>query len=383
MTAILDRDGTLVTRYGGGYGAFEAKSFSSREEIGIVEDIDEDGEVVIRSFIANSSIKNPIPRNMNVGSGVLKGEYVLCNTYTLKNGFSVTLYEPLPLSKSLTSNTSVNYNRIKEKDETTKNSKINLDKIDGIPSTLDNKKKLNKYFYGNNSYDKKLLSFEGDYIFQGRSGQTIRFGSSIPSSVDLGISDTNFFGKAKSEKSGGNPYIIISSGKSNLGGKYLMEDIQNDPATIVLSNGGESGMNFSFLLSSQASKTIQMPTSFNDNFILFNSDRLIFNSKASDIFISSFNDISVSANNVISIRSKNNLELFGAKVFLGENATDTVVLSDELKSFLSRLIDAILNLRYCKDGSQTMFMTDMMLKFLKNELNGNVSFKSKTIFCSS
>lgn len=82
-----------------------------------------------------------------------------------------------------------------------------------------------------------LQPYEGDFLIEGRFGNSIRFGSSIDQSVDL---PTNYYHKNPTWFTGGNyadPIIILSNGRKNLTGKeFVVEDIEQDAASLYLTS---------------------------------------------------------------------------------------------------------------------------------------------------
>jgi len=75
--------------------------------------------------------------------------------------------------------------------------------------------------------------FEGDLIYQGRQGQSIRFGSTVKNSV--------IKNPWSSQGNAGDPIIIISNGQAPITGTApwipVVEDINNDAASIYLTGG--------------------------------------------------------------------------------------------------------------------------------------------------
>jgi hypothetical protein len=82
---------------------------------------------------------------------------------------------------------------------------------------------------------KKMLPFEGDMLFEGRFGNSIRFGSSTPQGK-------NSWSENDSE---GDPIIVISNGQSG-DDEMVIENINEDASSIyMLSNQNVSGFNIS------------------------------------------------------------------------------------------------------------------------------------------
>lgn len=196
------------------------------------------------------------------------------------------------------------------------NGMLNLNKILNLRSTntisnsisqpqekIAGKHKFGEYFKPDNKV-RPLKHFEGDVIFQGRMGQSIRFGSSAidPSSKEL------------------SPLIILRTGqgegnedtyvtKKTIYGLTL-EDINKDASSIWMT----SNQNLPFLPATvQAGgfgRTLSNPPLlFGNAQILLNSDRLILNAKKESIFLYAKDSIYLNAGNELRIDTDNNFEI--------------------------------------------------------------------------
>jgi predicted chitinase len=97
------------------------------------------------------------------------------------------------------------------------------------PDSSNNKVDLGKYFATSAKNLQPLLSFEGDRIYQGRSGNSIRFSSTQPKAI-------NFWNKGDSQK----PILIIANGdeteQSDKSWYPRVEDPETD-SLIILADG--------------------------------------------------------------------------------------------------------------------------------------------------
>lgn len=82
-----------------------------------------------------------------------------------------------------------------------------------------------------------LISFEGDYILEGRWGNSIRFGSTISGSITQNQWSEN--GK------NGNPILIMRNGQTYNSSSidFTLEDINNDSSSIYMTNGQKLPIN--------------------------------------------------------------------------------------------------------------------------------------------
>lgn len=81
-----------------------------------------------------------------------------------------------------------------------------------------------------------LQPFEGDTLIEGRSGNSIRFGSSINTAYP-----SNYYYKSASwitpNTNGGDPIIVLSNGRKNLTAKeFIVEDVEQDASSLYLTS---------------------------------------------------------------------------------------------------------------------------------------------------
>lgn len=81
-----------------------------------------------------------------------------------------------------------------------------------------------------------LQAYEGDYLLEGRNGNSIRFGSTISTDYPRGY----YTKKPKWHTPGntsGDPIIILSNGRKNLKNKeFVVEDIETDASSLYLTS---------------------------------------------------------------------------------------------------------------------------------------------------
>lgn len=189
--------------------------------------------------------------------------------------------------------------------------------------------------FRSNDNIKPLKFYEGDFILEGRFGNSIRFGSE-----------------------NGNPIIKIRNGQNpELNNRKLNEivdeDINFDLSSIYISSinqrinlnpvtGGES-YHLQFAVNS--------PSEFVGNQIVFNTDRIILNSKQNEILafsnksinLVSKREMTVNSGDRIVLNSKSDSTIHAPNIYLGsKDATEHVVLGDVLVSLLNELINILL-----------------------------------------
>lgn len=138
----------------------------------------------------------------------------------------------------------------------------------------------------------RLKHWEGDKIIQGRSGQTIRFGTAW---LDPSIYSNGF----QSLENDQSPNIIIRVGPYNQAAKTtdnrygrVVEDINNDKTSIWMTTDQAVDLKTATDDSEIHAKSIlEYPTNFDKNQLILNSGRLIFNSKTDKILMHSLEGI--------------------------------------------------------------------------------------------
>jgi len=185
-----------------------------------------------------------------------------------------------------------------------------------------------------NSNIRQLDAEEGDITFNGRFGQSIRFGSNVKEikTSDSTVPDT---GKLNS------PNIIIRAGQGvteSIPKKPVKENINLDGSSIWMT----TDQTVDIKLDNSHSGFIWADKGrygFEGNRITINSDGLIFNSKKNNILMSSMGFIGLTANTEIGLEVPNDT----GRVLLGDGLADQPVLGgDQTMELFGLLIDYLL-----------------------------------------
>jgi len=170
-----------------------------------------------------------------------------------------------------------------------------------------------------------LKFFAGDNLIEGRWGNSIRLGSTIQS-------NTNY------------PLTIIRNGQSpnvsEEGWVPITEDINNDKSLIYLTDNQKLNIEVASKNYNSYNEAPVAPKEYQENQIILNSGRLLFNSKSSDILLSSNKSINFNSINSVNIDTKNFVA--NSKIYLGNvNATEPVLKGDITIEILSELVDEL------------------------------------------
>jgi hypothetical protein len=184
-----------------------------------------------------------------------------------------------------------------------------------------------------------LLPYEGDIIYEGRWGNSIRLGSTV--------TDANVSNEWSSVGTNGDPITILRNGQgSDPKEPWIprLEDINNDASSIYLTSTQKlpllatSNINDSFEKSTSSIPT--SPLQYEGNQITLNSGRLVFNAKSDSIILSSEKSIHLTSNDMIGIDGANQISISAPIVYLGsaigvdELQIQSLVLGDNLNKVL-------------------------------------------------
>ncbi len=171
---------------------------------------------------------------------------------------------------------------------------------------------------------RNLQPYEGDIIYEGRWGQSLRFGSTASGSVI-----PNPWSKSGEN---GNPIMILKNGQHEEDTKPWIpqvEDINTDASSIYLTSTQLipiSGSSISY------ESYFSPPTSLSEysgEQVILNSGRLVLNSKSSDILLSSFKTINLNSVNSVNVDTPATI-IKSKRIALGDkNASEPIILGDK------------------------------------------------------
>ena len=219
--------------------------------------------------------------------------------------------------------------------------------VSSSPSNIE----LNSPLTNRNSFIEKtnihpLLPFAGDNIYEGRWGNSIRFGSTVPPISVSGSSNTpeyqnnwSFVGQ------NGDPITILRNGQpkdsSDAGWLPIIENIREDLSSIYMTSYQQIPLRASNEDYSALSPSPLLPREFFNPQIILNSERLIFNATKDSILASAQDSISLSSDNQIGLTSKN-VNISGETIKLGgPTADEPVILGGSFMQQFKILIDQI------------------------------------------
>ena len=179
-----------------------------------------------------------------------------------------------------------------------------------------------------------LLPFAGDIMYQGRWGNSLRFGSTAKPT------DINALNGWSEVGENGDPITIIRNGQptesSDEGWVPITEKVNEDLSSIYCTSTQKipiKTINNKF--TSYSKHTPELPNLFTSPQVIINSDRLVFNAKKDHVLISGEKSVFLGANSSLNFNAGNNMVLECSDIKLGNNsATEPLILGD---TFLDNL----------------------------------------------
>ena len=257
----------------------------------------------------------------------------------------------------------------------------------GVPTN--NESVLSNVF--NNKNINPLQPYLGDYLIEGRFGNSIRFSSTNKSSKKTPNIWSN-------DSPIGDPILILRNGLSPLANptKFIPvnEDINNDLSSIYQTSTQlipikVANTNYFSYFTPPTS-----PNLFNKPQVIINSDRVVINAKSDHVLISAQKSVNLSSNTSINFDSKD--IIFDTKSFKigSKNATESILLGNKTIVFLEQLLITLGNVMSVLENEQVYpngaaapnaplntvaINSSEVIKQLKSSLNSLKSKVSKTI----
>ena len=179
-----------------------------------------------------------------------------------------------------------------------------------------------------------LLPFEGDVIYEGRWGNSIRFGSTVKDRPN----------NWSTTGSNGDPITIIRNGQplnvDSRGWLPTVEDINTDLTSIYLTSTQTIPLNASSIsYFSYPSNPPQDINKFNGPQLIYNSGRIVLNTNQDHLLLSSIKSVNLNAIESVNIDTPTTIIQSGDVLLGSKNATEPVLLGNSTISTLNNLID--------------------------------------------
>lgn len=200
---------------------------------------------------------------------------------------------------------------------------------------------------------RNLLSYEGDHIIKGRSGNSIRLGRTVRS-----FSNVNEWSKVGLETQ---PIIIMSNGHAYDPKKdFYIEQINQDESSLYLTSNQSIPLRNNLKAPfNPITLPINIPD-YTESQAILNAGRIILNSKFDDVMLFAENNVEICTNNIINLNASRGIHLnikegsltnptlspISPKIFLGTKSNDTLpteplMLGNQTARFLLDLITVL------------------------------------------
>jgi hypothetical protein len=207
---------------------------------------------------------------------------------------------------------------------------------------------LGQTFNENNVIDvHPLLPYEGDIIYEGRFGNSIRLGSTV--------NNTKIPNTWSSVGENGSPIFIIRNGQGPLTTESWVptsEDINNDKSSIYLTSTQQIPL-FPASNRTDSYRKSTLPEAvgtYSGEQIILNSGRLVFNAKNDSIILGAEKSIHLTSDTSVNIDGGSQIAIVAPKVYLGSTTgiegtqLQSVVLGENLNVVLGEVSSFLLSL---------------------------------------
>jgi|TARA_B110000858_G_scaffold177066_1_gene211742 hypothetical protein len=181
--------------------------------------------------------------------------------------------------------------------------------------------------------------FEGDYIIDGRFGNSLRLGNTVPNGLTPIENNWSVTGSV------GDPITIISNGHHKETPSYnsITEDINLDKSSAYFTSTQkipiEVASTNDYLSYTDQTQPPTLPNQYTGEQIILNSGRLLFNTTKDHILLSSKKSINLNAVQSINLETIGPIILESSQVLLGSSLADeSAILGDTLISTLQDLL---------------------------------------------
>ena len=186
---------------------------------------------------------------------------------------------------------------------------------------------------------RNLQPYAGDLIYQGRWGQTFRFGSTLQ--------DANIPNPWSDAGEDGDPITIIKNGQHEEDTEPWVpqvEDINTDLSSIYLTSTQKIPIEVASSNYKSYDSSPEAAPVFEGEQVIINSGRLLFNSKTDNILLSSFDTINLNSVNSVNIDSPKTV-IQSPEIFLGDkSATEPVIFGDKFLNDFQSLLTSLIGL---------------------------------------
>jgi hypothetical protein len=182
-----------------------------------------------------------------------------------------------------------------------------------------------------------LQPFEGDLIYEGRWGNSIRFTGTAPNRNPWSTVGTQ-----------GDAITIIRNGQTETPNKngwdFTVEDVNTDASSIYLTTTQKIPLVANTNYFSYKTDAPTLPEEYTGKQVILNSGRLVFNTTEDHLMLSSAKSISLSSAGTVNIDASE-MTIQTEKIYLGsKSATEPLLLGDTTVELLKEIISVLKDL---------------------------------------
>jgi hypothetical protein len=198
---------------------------------------------------------------------------------------------------------------------------------------------------------KPLKKYEGDFVLEGRLGNSIRFGSTI-------LLNNKPITPWSTGSSSGDPIMIFRNGQGDpgsVGFKPTIENINLDPSSIYLTSTQQIPLQASSTnYYSYKENPPEEPSKYAGSQVILNSGRLVFNTTEDHLLLSSAKSISLSSAGTINMDASE-MTIQTGNIYLGSKSADEpLILGTTAVAQLKEIVDILKTLlNLCKVASNS------------------------------
>lgn len=205
------------------------------------------------------------------------------------------------------------------------------------PSQTDNTTFKPGLYFNEDNIPNPTYPYEGDYIIDGRFGNSLRFGNTVPNGSSPIKNNWSTTGSI------GDPITILTNKKHTESPTFnsITEDINQDGSSAYFTSTQQIPIEVSSQNSylSYGDKKPTTPNQYNREQIILNSGRLVFNSNQDHILISSKKSINLNTVESVNIDAATKTVIQTPELYLGGIETaQPVVLGNDLVDLLGKIL---------------------------------------------
>jgi hypothetical protein len=222
----------------------------------------------------------------------------------------------------------------------------------GAPNQSSDSEETELGDFPENEEIRPLQLYEGDVLFEGRHGQSIRMGSTVTEGTDKYVLSEPQWEAGDGVH--GDPITVIRNGQKDDDGfsskpesnKYILENIDYDKSSIYLTSTQTVAISRAST-DDVALNEFGMTNSTDDYTgaqVVIAGDRLIFNAREKEILMFAGGGIALSSYRGIALDSSNAVSLAAGIINLGSDAVsngEPVVMGEELRKCVAEICDIV------------------------------------------